>query len=336
MKSSCAGSIASTMRASTRGSCRKCWPNLLRGRCKLYRELHRLDEAAGVGLAGAGEVEGGAMVDRGPHERETEGHVDAAAEGSVLEHRQALVVVHRQHGVGVLEALRHEQGVGRNRSGGVYAGRLDRRCDDVLVLPAEVAGFSAVRVEPCHEDAGLPDPESRAQVRIDHLERFDDEVARDRSRDFRKRKVRRGEGDAQAAAYEHHHDVVSVGLLCKKLGVPGKGNPSVVDHALLHRRGYHRLVLARKAAGERTLEDREHVTAVARIELARSARSSEGNVLDLRKTGEDGTVADRHQPRGKALGGEPHAKLRADSRRLTGGKRDDRAGGYRSSSRNST
>src|SRR3954462_6170667 len=97
MKSSCAGSIASTMRASTRGSCRKCCPNLLRGRCKLDGELHRLDQAARGGLAGAGEGEGGAVVDRGANERKAKGHVHAAAERGVLEHREALVVVHRQH-----------------------------------------------------------------------------------------------------------------------------------------------------------------------------------------------------------------------------------------------
>src|SRR6476646_4915496 len=105
MKSSATGLIASTMRARTPGSCRKCCPNLLRGRCKLDGELHRLDQAAGIGLAGAGEVERGAVVDRGAHERKAEGHVDAAAERGVLEHRQALVVVHRQHCVGALAPL---------------------------------------------------------------------------------------------------------------------------------------------------------------------------------------------------------------------------------------
>src|SRR4051812_27073577 len=113
MKSSFVGAMASMIFSRTPRSCRKCWPNLLRGRCELNGELHRLDQAAGVGLAGAGEVEGGAVVDRGPHERKAERHVDATAEGSVLEHRQALVVIHRQYSVGVLEALRHEQRIGR-------------------------------------------------------------------------------------------------------------------------------------------------------------------------------------------------------------------------------
>src|SRR6185436_17021273 len=153
MNSSGAGAIASTMRARTRGSCRKCWPNLLRGRCKLDGELHRLDQAAGVGLAGAGEVERGAVVDRGAHEGKAEGDVDAAAERGVLEYRQSLVVVHGKHRVGVLEPLRDEQRVGRDRSGGVDAGGGDGRRDDVLVLPAEVARLAAVRIEAGDEDA---------------------------------------------------------------------------------------------------------------------------------------------------------------------------------------
>src|SRR3954462_1468186 len=78
------GPIASTMRASTRGSCRKCWPNLLRGRCKLDGKLHRFDETSRVRLARAGDVEGGAVIDRGAHERQAESDVHALAEACVL------------------------------------------------------------------------------------------------------------------------------------------------------------------------------------------------------------------------------------------------------------
>src|SRR5689334_2340989 len=99
MKSSGAGSIASTRRARTRGSCRKCCPKRLRGRCKLDGELHRLDQTARIGFAGAGEVERGAVVDRGAHEGKPQRDVDAAAERGVLEDRQTLVVVHGEHGV---------------------------------------------------------------------------------------------------------------------------------------------------------------------------------------------------------------------------------------------
>src|SRR5688572_2678220 len=100
MKSSAEGWMASTMRVRTPCSCRKCCPKRLRGRCELDGKLHRFDQAAGVGAAGARDVERGAVVDRGAHERQAEGHVDALAERRVLEHRQALVVVHREHRVG--------------------------------------------------------------------------------------------------------------------------------------------------------------------------------------------------------------------------------------------
>jgi hypothetical protein len=63
-----------------------------------------------------GQVERGAVVDRGADQGQAQRDVDAAPEGGVLEHRQALVVVHRQHAVGVLQVFRLEQGVGRIRA----------------------------------------------------------------------------------------------------------------------------------------------------------------------------------------------------------------------------
>src|SRR5262245_17983138 len=87
MNSPGAGLMASMMRASTPGSCRKCCPNRLRGRCELNGELDGFDQAARVGASGAGEIERGAVIDRGAHERQAERHVHAAAEGRVLQDR---------------------------------------------------------------------------------------------------------------------------------------------------------------------------------------------------------------------------------------------------------
>src|SRR3977135_1783445 len=109
MTSSLAGLMDSTRRASTLGSCRKCWPKRLRGRCELDGKLGRLGQAARVGLAGAGELERGAVVDRGAHERQAESHVHAASEARVFEHREALVVVHGERAIGGLQPLRPEQ-----------------------------------------------------------------------------------------------------------------------------------------------------------------------------------------------------------------------------------
>src|SRR4051812_34523770 len=113
MKSSLAGSIAATIFSSTHGSWRKCCPKRLRGRCELDGKLERLNQAAGIGLAGAGQVERRAVVDRRAHERQAERDVDAAAEARVLQHRQSLVVVHGERAVGSLEALGYEKRVGR-------------------------------------------------------------------------------------------------------------------------------------------------------------------------------------------------------------------------------
>src|SRR3954447_23049344 len=87
------GAIASTMRARTRGSCRKCWPNLLRGRCELDGKLERLGEARRIGAPGAGEVERRPVVDRSADEGQAERDIHAASEARVFQHRQSLVVV---------------------------------------------------------------------------------------------------------------------------------------------------------------------------------------------------------------------------------------------------
>src|SRR5436190_21397002 len=73
------GETASTMRASARGSCRKCCPKRFRGRCgglsELGGKLERFGEAGGVAPAGAGKIERRAVIDRGADERQAERHV---------------------------------------------------------------------------------------------------------------------------------------------------------------------------------------------------------------------------------------------------------------------
>src|SRR5438270_12437858 len=100
MTSCLAGLMDSTRRASTLGSCRKCWPKRLRGRCELDRKLGRLDQAARVGLAGSRELERGAVVDRSTHERQAEGHVQAASEARVFEQREVHDMVRGEAGIG--------------------------------------------------------------------------------------------------------------------------------------------------------------------------------------------------------------------------------------------
>src|SRR5512145_618820 len=116
------GATARRIFSSTRRSCRKCCAKRLRGRCECDGKLERLDQAARVGAPGAGDVERGAVVDRGAHERQTERHVHALTESGVFQHRQSLIVVHGEKTVGLL----HKHGVRRQRAFGVDAARLGR------------------------------------------------------------------------------------------------------------------------------------------------------------------------------------------------------------------
>src|SRR6266850_6090971 len=206
-KSLGAGAMASTMRPRTRGSCRKCWPNRLRGRCELDGKLERLREARAVCAARAGEVERGAVVDRGADEGQAERDVHAAAEARVLQHRQPLVVIHGEHRIGLPQALGDEQRVGRNGSLRVDAGahgRGNRRRDHLHVLTSEMARFAAVRIEPGDENARPRDAEATPEIRIKDAQRADEPSGGDGARHVREGEVRGGERDAQTAADQHH------------------------------------------------------------------------------------------------------------------------------------
>src|SRR5258708_17240769 len=108
MKSFFPGLISFTKRSTTWRSWRKCCPNLLRGGCKFDRKLHCLGKAARVGFSAAGDIQRGAVIGRGAHERQAERDVHAAPEARVLEDRPSLVLVHREKAVRLLRASGHD------------------------------------------------------------------------------------------------------------------------------------------------------------------------------------------------------------------------------------
>ena len=226
------GAIAATMAAITPSSIRKFWLKRLRGRCgtaaqarELGRELDRRDQAADFAAPRAGEIERGAVIDRGAHDRQPERHVDARAEARVLEHGQALVVVHREHRIGFAQALGIEKRVGGQRPDDVVARgaqRVEHRRDDFDFLAAEMAGFAGVRIQARDEHARPRDAEARDQVAAQDLERLGEAFARDRRRHVAQREVRRRERDAHAAADQHHDDARRAGALGEELGVAGE------------------------------------------------------------------------------------------------------------------
>src|SRR4026209_3043826 len=60
---------------------------------KSRREAHRLYDARVIGHAAAGDVERGAVIDRGANDRQSERDVDGASKGQQLHRDQALVVI---------------------------------------------------------------------------------------------------------------------------------------------------------------------------------------------------------------------------------------------------
>ncbi len=74
----------------------------------------------------------------------------------MLEHRQALVVVHGQHDIVGSQVTRHEQRVGGYRAIDVQphcAGLRDRGADDALFFVAEMPTLAGVWIEAAHRDA---------------------------------------------------------------------------------------------------------------------------------------------------------------------------------------
>jgi hypothetical protein len=113
------------------------------------------------GHATPGELERRAMVRRGADERQPERDVHAGPEGGQLERDEALVMIGADDRVeGLLDhgAIKESvRGPGRERD--LFPGQhRDGGRDQTLVLVAEKAVFTAMRIDAGHGEARLPDP----------------------------------------------------------------------------------------------------------------------------------------------------------------------------------
>ena len=78
-------------------------------------------------------------------------------------------MVHREHGVGALEMMRCEQGIGGQRTDQRHAlgtQALQAGDDHVDLFAAQVASFARVRVQPRDQDPRVADAEISAQVAV--------------------------------------------------------------------------------------------------------------------------------------------------------------------------
>ena len=126
-------------------------------------------QAAGIGLAGTSQIQGSAMVNRGTDNGQAQRDIDGPAKALEFQYRQALVVIHGQYRISIVEPVRGEQGVRRQRPGQLnslgpqlFEGRLDH----LDFLPAQMAPFTGVRIQAGHQNARLINTEKGFQVGI--------------------------------------------------------------------------------------------------------------------------------------------------------------------------
>ena len=173
-------------------------------------------------------------------------------------------------------ALRQERGVGRQRTDEREPGAAqprERGLDHLDFLAAEMAAFAGMRVQAAHQDARPAHREEAPQVGVQDAQHGLEPLRRDGGGHVLQREVRRGERHAQAAADQHHDRQRGAAACGEILGVAGERHARVVDDALVHRRGHHRVELAREATVDRPVEQRR-----ARIGHSRDPGARRGTV----------------------------------------------------------
>ena len=248
------------------------------------------------------------MVHRGAYDGQAEGDVDRAPEALVLEHRQALVVVHRQHRVGGLQVAGGEQGVRRQGRAEAHAlGAQPRQggLDHLDLLAPQVAALAGVGVEAAHQDIWIVDPEAPHQVVVQGADHLFQHLRGDGVGHGPQRQVGGGQRHAQAGAGEHHHRMAA-GDLRQELGVAAEGDARIVDDPLVHRAGDQRRIAALQAAKGGAAQGLQHIAGVAGIQppRGRGAGQRDGVTVEAaRRGGAVGTVpGQQFQGQVQALG----------------------------------
>ena len=224
------------------------------------RKLQRGDQARRIGLAGAGDVEGGAVIGRGAHERQAERDVDGVVEGQRLDRDQRLVVIHAQRGV---------VGLARAASWNIVSAGSGPRASMPSAMSRSIAGATialsslpsvpsspACGLRPATASRGLRDAEALGQVARHHPPGLEDQVARQPLRHLLERDMDRDRHHGHLGRPQHHHRPGRIaGLLERQpgeiFGVARIGEAGLVEHALGDRIGHDRARRARRSRRRR-------------------------------------------------------------------------------------
>ena len=115
-------------------------------------------QAAGVSSALAGNIQRGTVIHRSANKGQAQSDIYRTAKAEMLEYRQALVMVHGDHRIALLQSRRIEGSVCGNwpvSQDAIGTATFDSRQDDGIIFRSKVSAFSSVRVEAEHLQAGF-------------------------------------------------------------------------------------------------------------------------------------------------------------------------------------
>ena len=228
------------------------------------------------------------MVHRGTNDGHAQRDVDRRAKALVLEHRQALIVIHGQYRIGVFKICRGKHAVGRQRANQIHSLRaqpVQYRNDDVDFLAAKVAILTGMRIETTNNDARVLDAELVGQLRVQDAGYTFHPLGGNRICYRTQRQMSGYQANAQTVGSQHHDDLIRTGQLLQKLGMAGKGNTGVIDDALVGRRGNHCSKQAVKTALPCPGQGVQYIAGVGRIELTGHCRFGQIGLPDINRAG---------------------------------------------------
>ena len=187
----------------------------------------------------AGDVERGAVIDRGADDRKAERDVDRVTEREQLDGNQTLIVIAGDHRVELPLRGAHEHGVAGQRPLDLNAARargLDGGTDHGALFLAEQPFLSRMRIQAGDRQTRARDPESRQLPRRE-IDRAVHDLARQDRRHLRQRHVHGGEHDLERLGPEHHRDAGAAGEMAKQIGVALPGQTRARERELVDRGG---------------------------------------------------------------------------------------------------
>jgi len=217
---------------------------------------------------------------------QAKGDIHRFAKACIFEYRQALVVVHGQYGIGLLQALAGKKGVGWERADQVQAlcaQRVKHRFDDFDFLAAKMTTFAGMGVESGDENTRCGHAEACAQVVVENTADALQGWCGDRIGHGAQGQVRGGERHAQCTCGQHHHRMSSAEF-SEELGMSAKRNARLVDNAFVYRAGHKPGQFAAQAGACGDAQRIQHIGGIGHVKLAGVRWGAQGDGINAQFT----------------------------------------------------